>query len=333
MKKIFLRISGGIGNQLFQIINGHNYALKKNYKIFYYLDKNDQYKRIFYLKNLCQNLDIQEIEPNEVNKLPVVNDIIFFDENQYFNEQYIKPPYRIEASLQNWHFFYSERDFYSQIIKTSIENKNNKSSFKNSDNLLHIRLKHSFSDNNKKINKAKPLHPLFSSLMIKSAFQESKSDLKKLNFVSDTKSNDPILKDYLNQISLNNPEIYFKNISSDNPIYDLIKFYKTKSILIGSNSTFSWWGIFLNNEAKCYSPYLGNLEMWLRNIPSTKQFFYPTKKYNHINHSGDSYSKNYSPLHKGFKIINKCFLILGNLVPFFKKFIINNQRNSVNSFY
>ena len=52
-----------------------------------------------------QNLDIEEIEPNQVNKLPVVNDIIFFDENQYFNEQYIKPPYRIEASLQNWHFF------------------------------------------------------------------------------------------------------------------------------------------------------------------------------------------------------------------------------------
>ena len=176
--------------------------------------------------------------------------------------------------------FLFRKKFLQSNNKNFYREQNNKSSFKNLDNLLHIRLKHAFTDNNKKINKAKPLHPLFSSLMIKTAFQESKSDLKKLNFVSDTKPNDPILKDYLNQISLNNPEIYVKNISSDNPIDDLIKFYKTKSIIIGSNSTFSWWGIFLNQEAKCYSPYLGNLEMWLRNIPSTKQFFYLQKNIN-----------------------------------------------------
>ena len=52
MKKIFIRLSGGIGNQLFQIVNSHNFATKKNYELFYYLDENDQYQKKFFISKL-----------------------------------------------------------------------------------------------------------------------------------------------------------------------------------------------------------------------------------------------------------------------------------------
>ena len=136
MKKIFVRISGGIGNQLFQIVNSHNFAAKKNYELFYYLDENDPYKRNFYLKSLCNNLNLKQINRNEIARLPLLNDLTFFNDNQYFNEDYLKPPYRIEASLQNWHLFYSDRSFYRNIIISSIKEDRPNININSLDNLF-----------------------------------------------------------------------------------------------------------------------------------------------------------------------------------------------------
>ena len=157
--------------------------------------------------------------------------------------------------------------------------------------------------------------------MMKNSLKDIHNDYRNFNFVTDSGEKDVLLIDYLEKINKNFEEINLKNISSK-PTDDLYNFYKAKRIIIGSNSTFSWWGIFLNNDAKCYAPYLGNLERWLRNIPTTSQIFYDTKKYCHINHSEEFYSSFLSTNTLKARLIRKSLILLSKFLPFLNKYLL-----------
>ena len=203
----------------------------------------------------------------------------------------------------------------------------------NSGNILHLRLLHSRDEYNKSINKGKPLNHKFISHLIFSSQESKQVENYLFNFVSDVKANQFLIRSFVENLSNNDKNLKLKNISNSNPIVDLLNLSMAEETLLMSNSTFSWWASFLNTKANTLSPYLGNLEIYLRNLPSTNQYYYDIKKYNHINHSGENYLPLLNPNTILFKLINRILIILGKYFKFFKRLSTNLKRFMIFNFY
>ncbi len=228
MKYILIQISGGLGNQLFQLANAHCLSIKYNRKLLI-CDKND-FPRDTYWDNLFikfkENLISLEKYRELKNKATSYNwamhrfeykNIVLNDNIEYFC---------IEGYYQSYKYF-QKNDFYTMLSFNNCDNL-----ISNKDVAVHIR-RTDYLNNN--FHKVLSLDYYYNSL--KEILKNT--DINKIHIFSDD------INWCKKNFSFKNIPLHFNNLSRD--IDEMFLMSHFNNIII-ANSTFSWWAAYLTNS-------------------------------------------------------------------------------------
>jgi len=313
---IYIRISGGIGNQLFQVITAYRYAKEKAGNLYYFIDKVDHYGRDFLLADLLTKLDIRPYRMLHSKRCVTLNDLNFYDPKNLYqygkNEDVI-----LHGSFQNLEYIYKTIDAKKALIIEWLEDQTGNHSSQSFDNVVHFRLAHNKDRFLKAINDCRPLPAEFIAELINLSSIAAGEDIK---VVSDIPSGSQVFKTYLDTVStlIPNNRLIHSDANND-PLADLLCMVRAEKRLFCSNSTFSLWGGVLNCNARVYSPYLGNLELWASSPYKATQVYFDTRKYDFTPHVGaclEPIVSSSSPLARGsLRILS----YIGIFLPFARR--------------
>lgn len=237
MKYLIIQISGGLGNQLFQLANVYNLSIKYDRKLL--ICNKNSFPRNTYWDNLLIKFKgnlISLDKYRELKKKAISYNwaMTFFEyKNIELNDNV--EYYCIEGYYQSYKYF-QNNDFTNMLSfnKCDILPSNN-------DVAVHIRRTDYLKNN---FHKVLSLDYYYNSL--KEILK--KSDIKKIHIFSDD------IKWCKSNFSFKNIPIHFNNYSKD--IDEMFLMSKFKIIII-ANSSFSWWAAHLNNsnsEKTIYCP-------------------------------------------------------------------------------
>jgi len=238
---VIIKISGGLGNQLFQIANAYNLSKKYNRKLLI-CDQNSSDRPTYWnnvLHNFKDNLIHNDVYENIRKKSTIYSwamtrfeykEIILSESVQY---------YCIDGYYQSYKYF-NIGDF-KNMIKISTKNKKQKSP-KENDVCLHIR-RTDYMQNN------------FHKVLSLSYYYNSLKDISRTMEIN----NIYIFSDDLEWVRekfkwkyINSKNIHYVKLKSD--IDELSLMNKFKTIVI-ANSSFSWWASYVGSEnKKIYAP-------------------------------------------------------------------------------
>lgn len=222
---IITKLQGGLGNQLFQWAVSKRLSLKYNTEYYfetsYFRNSNQGIVSRFELELTNLKLDIKESSI----KLPVVNDNFKFQnipDNSFLDGYWQSEKYFIDCENEIRNDLEIPKDIYSYIIhKYTILNKNTVS--------LHIR--------RGDYTNLQHIHPLQTIEYYKNAY----------DIISDESINVLVFSDDINWCKEN---IKFDNITYIEGETNIVDMYIislcTHNII--ANSSFSWWGAWLNNN-------------------------------------------------------------------------------------
>lgn len=252
---ISIHLMGGLGNQFFQIFTLFNYALKynKDIKIEYSETLNIGTIRPTYWNTLFKH--IKYLTTNNSINLPLLRENGFHFTELPMNIDNIK----LTGYFQSEKYFKEYYDKITEIlklneIKTDIKDKYNQYLKDNNTISMHFRL-----GDNKPIHKQK-LFPILNKSYHINSLKYISNTTNNYNwnvlYFCEKEDNDIVIKDieYMKTIEK------FKNINfikvSDNisEWEQLLLMSLCKHNII-ANSTFSWWGAYLNdnnNKIVCY---------------------------------------------------------------------------------
>jgi hypothetical protein len=235
---LYVKISGGLGNNLFRIATGQAYCLKNNGKLFCDISENSSCHGPFerYYKNFFKNLVFSNI-PNNLS--------VFKQPDFGFHEiTKMKTDFSIEGYFQSEKFFKDFRENILNLFEIDFDSEefiNNKySNILNEDTCsLHIR-----RGDYKNVQHILPILPI--DYYKKSIYEMG--DTKYYLIFSDDIN---WCKENLNFIK---NKIFIEN---QGDVLDLYLMSKCKNNII-ANSSYSWWGAWLNknNNKKVVSPNL-----------------------------------------------------------------------------
>ena len=237
MKYILIQISGGLGNQLFQLANAYNLSIKYNRKLLI-CDKNS-FPRDTYWNNLFINFKENLISLEKYGELKEratsYNWAMYRFEYKNIELNDNIEYYCIEGYYQSYKYFQKD-DFYNML---SFNNCDILPS--NKDVAVHIR-RTDYLNNN--FHKVLSLDYYYNSL--KEILK--KTDINKIHIFSDD------INWCKNNFSFKNIPIYFNNLTRD--IDEMFLMSHFNNIII-ANSSFSWWAAYLpnsTNEKLVYAP-------------------------------------------------------------------------------
>lgn len=315
-KTVLVRLSGGIGNQLFQLSSAFVFSKSNNFNLAYYIEKNDFYKRDFYLQDLVKELGAIYLQISDLDNPMHLNDLTFYKPETLYDSS-INTNIVMQGSFQNIYYLYSHIEVIRSIFRPWLFNSLNSYQRHTFTNSLHLRLAHSMSKDLSLVNNATPLPHYFICDMI------NLSGIKigeNINIVTDLPINHPDFISYYQLVSNSfadlglNPLLPNKNRT---PLEDLFILANTSDYLFLSNSTFSIWGSILNIKAKIHAPYLGNLEKWASNIPSVKQYYFNAlANPNFSNHLNAELSPYTDPYSIQIKFLLKFLSLMGAISPY-----------------
>lgn len=266
---ITIEIMGGLGNQLFQIFSLISYGLTNNISV-YFQDKKDPIRtdRPFYWDNFLSSLK-QFVKSTDETNLPLYKENGFHYNVMIPYDQVRIKPFKFYGYFQSYKYFQEKEQYIFKLIKLNeqierVKTKYNQICVFNNTVSLHFRI----GD-----YKHKPqYHPLMDINYYKSALQ---------HVIDHTKINDwNILYFYEKQdIDMVKEKIYilrkdfndltFTPINTEIVDYDQLLLMSLCQHNIIANSSFSWWGAYLNqNKHKTvtypsmwFGPSFGNIKM------------------------------------------------------------------------
>lgn len=304
MSVVFIGLSGGIGNQLFQLATAYSYAIQTGSTLRYYLRNDDHYGRRFYLKSLFQLLSVEEAAiESDYSYYKVLNDLTFYDEKWLFRRDLLSSV-RLEGSFHQWRYFYKDLGRLRPKIQhwlTDYAGRYYPGQDMTSESLIHLRLAHNRSEGLFRVNGATSLPAFFVARMIR---ESANNHGYHLDLVLDMPIESNEVQSYLRQLGKLVPEVRLRAVGRADPLHDLYLMQVATRCFIMSNSTFSMWGSILNNKPATYGPYLGNLEKWATNMPHVHEFYLDTRLAKFKNHSDVSLE----PLLRADSLILRLFM-------------------------
>ena len=242
---ITIEIMGGLGNQLFQVFTLISYGLSNNALIYFENIESNNLDRPRYWNNLLSELKILLKQP--INNIPILKENSFhYTEIQFINNV----NYKLFGYYQSYKYFIHHQDTIYKMLR--INEKKEEIKIDCSEKVsLHFRL-----GDYKKLT---DYHPILSINYYIKALEDlikntNRNDWNILYFYETT--DEEIIKEKIHKL---------KNIFSTltfEPIEHVYKDYEQMLIMskcnhnIIANSSFSWWGAYLNENKnkKVYYP-------------------------------------------------------------------------------
>ena len=270
-KKIIFNLKGGIGNQMFQYAFAHNIASKFKLKLLFdnsynklisqkrkieleklfnikltYASKSDYYDLPFYLRNDFIRVNLFRRRYRYIT--PLLSKKIIYEKSMLFSEKYINISSDVKYFDGYWQsykyhdlnipinkvFAWKNINSYSKKVENKICDYENTVS-------IHIRRGDYIKKKNFLLNIKKNLLPLNTSYYYKSInyFRERFEDIKFFFFSEDVK----YVSDFVKEFNINS---YIVD-SEKSGLNDMYLMSKCRNNII-ANSTFSWWGAYLNKN-------------------------------------------------------------------------------------
>ena len=300
---VYVRLSGGLGNQLFQLVTAYIFSQKSGLALAYYVADDDFYERDFLLIGLASAFGAINRKPDNQKRSLTVNDLTFYSHEilccYNFDQDII-----MHGSFQNTAYISPFLNTLRPIILSWLSSSVNLQNLGKYKNTLHLRLAHNMSKNLNAVNKSTPLPSEFVSSLVKASGINPSSEI---NLISDLPSTHPAYLSYVRKLSKYLPDHILKpSIFVRTPLEDLYLLATTSELLYLSNSTFSLWASFLNSQATIYAPYLGNIEKWASNISTTNELYF---NWNSKSQFHNHFNSNMSHLTKPHSILVKFILI------------------------
>ena len=273
---ISCKLCGGLGNQLFQIFATISYALKYSKPFFflnnYQLGNNENGTTIRYTYWSSFLSSLMPFLKN-MNSIPP---IMVIKERQ-FTYNKIPEPFNLGNTtllvgyFQSYKYFDHCREVIFKLIKLELNKLFIKTTYNmNYENVIsmHFRI-----GDYKKYPDIYPIlsydYYLKSILYLLETIQTNKKDLKILYFCEDVDILD--VTDKISKLELYFPEIIFERSSEELADWEQMLQMSLCKYNIIANSTFSWWGGYLNqniNKIVCYP------ELWFNsNLKDTCDLF------------------------------------------------------------
>jgi len=222
-------IIGGLGNQLFIIFTVISYGIDNNLK--WYFVNNERKRKVYWGENIYKNVPKRDSikgyiysEPNHCyNKIPLCKNLTlrgYFQSYKYFD-------HNIEKIVELLEF---------NKIRTEIADKYN--NFLTNDGFIHFRL-----GDYKNLS----MHPVCDYKYYYNAL--SKITDKKIKLLYFFEEEDTlIVEEKINKLSNDFPHIEFSPIDTSISDYEQVFIMSHLKYCVMANSTFSWWGAYLNTR-------------------------------------------------------------------------------------
>ena len=253
MYTVTCELKGGLGNQLFQIFNLISYSIDNNmifkfpiYKGMYSLDKKTLRKN--YLNCFIINQKNNIINTNNIKNYHtlVENGSFMFKKLKHKENNNIK----LVGYFQSYHYFCQNYDLIKKIISLDdiITNTKNKYTIKPDSISLHFRI------GDYKCCNAYPIMQSSYYVNCINYIIDKDKDIKNIYYFFE-KNDIEKINVKLKKIKRHFPDLNFINLNNiEHDWEEMILMSLCKHNII-ANSTFSWWGAYLNNNENkivCY---------------------------------------------------------------------------------
>jgi len=236
-----IQVMGGLGNQLFQIFTALAYSLKHDIRLLLPKNKHDEIKRPSYWDTFLKELNPILVDQNipfrllqekgfeyvEIPKITNINFKLFgyFQSYKYFEEQYDQIYEFLKIDEKKAPVKEKQKIYYENTIS------------------LHFRI-----GDYKPIQEHHPVMPI--EYYIKSLEhiikKTNKEDWNILYFYEE--SDDADVKKVIDKLSTTFPNVRFISVDHRLVDYEQMLLMSMCSHNIIANSSFSWWGAYLNNN-------------------------------------------------------------------------------------
>ncbi|TYP97351.1 glycosyl transferase family 11 [Tenacibaculum adriaticum] len=277
---IYSSIHGGLGNQMFQYALGLSISLKTNSEFKFDLHKMNNYNlRDFSLNKFnisakkCEDYISEKYKSNKykealekkINKFGLYTGNKFYEKKEFCYDQSVfsnKKAY-FKGYWQSFKYFESIRDIilkeFSLKDDLSEENLSILNKIENSDNSVSIHIRRGDYINNAKNNK---IYNVIGLDYYEKAINEINNNFEKPYFFVFSDDIEWVDKN----LNISGRVIYVSSDKTNKAEEELILMSKCNHNII-ANSTFSWWGAWLNNneDKLVIAP-----KIWMKGIKSSK---------------------------------------------------------------
>lgn len=252
---IYIKLMGGLGNQLFQIFTGIAYSFKHNIPFKIIKDKDDTISpldnislRPTYFKNFLYELSSYTCDNID---LSIYNEASF----TYNNIPYIENDFKLHGYFQSPKYFESYKQTIFKLINLESQKISIKEKYITYFNDKTISLHFRIGD----YIKNPDCHPILSSIYYVKALKTIFSKKKKKSAYKILYFNEKRDKDHVNKIIKKLQQIFptthFIQCSYDISDWEQMLLMSCCNHNIIANSTFSWWGSYFNthpDKIVCY---------------------------------------------------------------------------------
>lgn len=271
---VTVNIMGGLGNQLFQLVHLLNYSIE--YDIPFYLEKQPQERkdRPYYWDNFLKSMKPFLEEPGTTKgpRQDITEPGFHYSEPPHPSTTNQHQNIRFLGYYQSYKYFAKHTKQIIQMLNINSQREQVYHKFKNKYNFstnpvsMHFRI----GDYKTVGPGCHPITPITYYVEAIKYIQDQNNPIKQIIYFYESQDQE-IIDQHINTLNKTYPNIEFIPIDHTIPDYEQMLIMSLCSNHIIPNSTFSWWGAYLNDNPNKIVTY-SNTDNWFGPYIDKKNF-------------------------------------------------------------